>query len=204
MNIKKLIGIAEAWHGGQDSGLYSLLSTGKLWDKEHVSRCWSELHRARLAVQRKPSDYDVGEADELNDAMNYLAYLEENFPDQSVDEFTEAYITCALWSSHDESDPETGGDPMDDNYGPEDIAPETMVKMQQDCQDFLTENQALILEHGTLSRAGHDFWLTRNGHGAGFWDGDWPEDVGETLTKASKTFGEFDLYVGDDGKIHAM
>jgi hypothetical protein len=20
--------------------------------------------------------------------------------------------------------------------------------------------------------AGHDFWLTRNGHGAGFWDGD--------------------------------
>ena len=24
-------------------------------------------------------------------------------------------------------------------------------------------------------RIGHDFWLTRNGHGAGFWDGDWDD-----------------------------
>lgn len=50
--------------------------------------------------------------------------------------------------------------------------------------------------------AGHDFWLTRNGHGAGFWDGDWPEPHASILTEASKTFGETDLYIGDDGKVH--
>ena len=45
-------------------------------------------------------------------------------------------------------------------------------------------------------------WLTRNGHGAGFWDGDWPEPVASRLTKSAKRFGSFDLYVGDDGKVH--
>jgi len=55
---------------------------------------------------------------------------------------------------------------------------------------------------GECDRAGHDFWLTRNGHGAGFWDGDWPDDAGGRLTEASKKYGEFNLYVGDDGLIH--
>lgn len=46
-----------------------------------------------------------------------------------------------------------------------------------------------------------DFWLTRNGHGVGFWDRD-VGAVGDRLTKACKKFGETYLYVGDDGKIH--
>lgn len=51
--------------------------------------------------------------------------------------------------------------------------------------------------------AGHDFWLTRCGHGAGFWDGDWPEPAATALTEASKAFRNVDLYVGDDGEINA-
>ena len=54
-----------------------------------------------------------------------------------------------------------------------------------------------------LWRVGHDLWLTQNRHGAGFWDGDWPEEIGERLTEISKKFGECHLYVGDDGKIYA-
>ncbi len=57
--------------------------------------------------------------------------------------------------------------------------------------------------HSKAAQAGHDFWLTRNGQGAGFWDGDWPKAAGKRLTKSSKTFGETTLYVGDDGKIHS-
>jgi hypothetical protein len=34
----------------------------------------------------------------------------------------------------------------------------------------------------------HDFFLTRNGHGAGFWDGDYKN--GEKLTEIAKSFGE--------------
>jgi hypothetical protein len=50
--------------------------------------------------------------------------------------------------------------------------------------------------------AGHDFWLTRCGHGAGFWDGDWPEPQATILDEAAKRFGNVDLYVGDDGAIY--
>ena len=116
-----------------------------------------------------------------------------------LDTFTEAYFTCALWSTNDESTPQ-GGNPLDDNYGVEDIAPDTLAAMAEDCRAFQEGHGEDIA--ADLGRAGHDFWLTRNGHGAGFWDGDWPEEVGERLTEASKAYGEFDLYVGDDGLIY--
>lgn len=44
-------------------------------------------------------------------------------------------------------------------------------------------------------RAGHDLWLTRNGHGVGFWDGDWPEPLAEILTDSAHRLGPVDLYV---------
>lgn len=128
-----------------------------------------------------------------------------------LDDFTTAYIEAALWSSMDNSDENTGGDPLDKNYDADDLAPDTRAKMIEDCERF----QRLYgweLEHATCTRgsggytqraqAGHDFWLTRNGHGAGFWDGDWSEPQATTLTTGAKLFGEFDLIVGDDGQIH--
>lgn len=118
-----------------------------------------------------------------------------------LDIFTASYIEAALWSTNDES-----GVPLDRNHSPEDIAPATLEKMIADCEKFQAENAADLAtydhpQYCSEEMGGHDFWLTRNGHGAGFWDGDWEKAVGERLTKASKAFGEFDLYVGDNGKI---
>lgn len=115
-----------------------------------------------------------------------------------LDAFTRQYIGTALWSSNDESD-ESGGDPLDENYGVDDIAPETLKKMVKDAEKFQEDNWEFYEDD---EQAGHDFWLTRNGHGAGFWDGDYPEPEATKLTKASKKFGEYDLYVGDDGQIY--
>jgi hypothetical protein len=57
-------------------------------------------------------------------------------------------------------------------------------------------------------RSGHDFWLTRNRHGAGFWDrwfGDSPQaKLGNLLSDAAHVYGSCDLYVGDDGKVEVM
>ncbi|MBN9237284.1 hypothetical protein QFZ88_005590 [Mesorhizobium sp. YL-MeA3-2017] len=47
--------------------------------------------------------------------------------------------------------------------------------------------------------AAHDFWLTRCGHGAGFWDEDWPEPHASRLDFAARAFG---VYVGDNGMIY--
>jgi len=123
-----------------------------------------------------------------------------------LNEFILGYITCAIWAS-------TGDDeqPLDEKYDSDDLAPETRMAMEKDCEKFIAENETVLgdyeeiigshPEYSKSEKAGHDFWLTRNGHGAGFWD----RGIGETgdkLTEASKGFGEVDLYVGDDGKLY--
>ena len=120
-----------------------------------------------------------------------------------MDKFTQAYMEAALWTSTDESTPQ-GGEPMDRNYSIDDIAEETRERMQRDCTAFQNANVIPEYHHGECTdeeMAGHDFWLTRNGHGAGFWDRGLGE-IGERLTEASKGYGEFSLYVSDDGKIY--
>lgn len=120
--------------------------------------------------------------------------------------FFDAYLECALWSTTDNAD-ESGGEPLDRNYGPEDIEPETLKRMRDDCDQFQKDNENDLAECGlSEAKQGHDFWLNRNGHGSGFWD-EWMDDSPEDgacdrLSKACRVWGEFDLYVGDDGRIY--
>lgn len=117
---------------------------------------------------------------------------------ESSKDFLQAYVEAMLWSTPDmDSD---GDEMLDKNYGPDDISKETAVKIKKDCAAFLEAAEDMI--DGRYSDAGHDFWLTRNGHGAGFWDGDWDEEVGNKLTELSEKFGEQDPYVGDAGLIY--
>lgn len=109
-----------------------------------------------------------------------------------LQKFFESYVAAALWSSNDESRPD-GGDPLDKNYGIEDLHKSCKEKMLKDCTKFLQNNAEDIDDK--FDQAGHDFWLTRNGHGAGFWDGDWPEPQASRLTKACEEFGEIHLFV---------
>ena len=118
-----------------------------------------------------------------------------------MDAFTQGYIDAALWSSTDDD-----GEPLDEDYGIEDISPDTLRDMEADCADFQESNEELLSEAYDLgeddARAGHDFWLTRNGHGAGFWDRGLGK-VGDELTDAAKAYGGQDLYVGDDDFIYS-
>ena len=123
---------------------------------------------------------------------------------QDLDNFTRAYIECALWSSTDDNDT-----PLDSNYSAQDLAPETLAAMVVDCARFQAANAALLAKwiEDCADEAGHDFWLTRNHHGAGFWDHairtPAQDAIGEKLTDAAHAFGAVDLYIGDDGKIYA-
>jgi hypothetical protein len=114
----------------------------------------------------------------------------------SLQVFTESYIRTALWAETD------GEEPLDANHSAEDIAPETVARMRSDAESFYTAHAGVFGDHNAR-KAGHDFWLTRNHHGAGFWDGDWA-DMGDVLTKASHGYRECELYVGDDGLIYAL
>ena len=91
-------------------------------------------------------------------------------------ESVEAYdglIIAALWSSVDVETRE----PFDAaNYTADDIATETAARLREEFDDFLEANNATIARirekhpRCTPAQVGHDFWLTRNRHGAGFWD----------------------------------
>jgi hypothetical protein len=121
---------------------------------------------------------------------------------QKLDSFTVAFFTAALWSSTDNSR-DDGGDPLDKNYDISDIDAHCMQQLAEQCERFQAENAGILADSELDDdQAGHDFWLTRNGHGCGFWDrGLGP--IGRKLTDACKLYKGVDLYVGDDGKIYA-
>ena len=115
------------------------------------------------------------------------------------------YITCALWSStHIEDDNDSCGIPFDEIDA--ELAPEARAQMNEDLTAFMAE-VAVIQESQDWpefpsdEQIAHDFWLTRNRHGAGFWDRGLG-DLGELLTDAAHAWGESDLYLGDDNQIY--
>lgn len=114
------------------------------------------------------------------------------------------YVEAMLWTSQDENDVN-----LDMNYSDEDISKALLSRISEDCRAFIekasealrNENPAFDLD---TEQVGHDFWLTRNGHGAGFWDGDYERNIGEILTKIAQGFGNHNIYVEEDGKIYDM
>lgn len=111
-------------------------------------------------------------------------------------QFLADYIACALGTSHD-----------DDGrvYSADDLAPETVQAMRDDCADFISQSAADLQEYTrrTGGTGGYDFWLTRSGHGAGFWDRGLDE-LGDRLTAIAEQMGGRDLYAGDDGLIYQV
>lgn len=60
-----------------------------------------------------------------------------------------------------------------------------------DCLAFFSCIECYLSPENIL-QAGHDFWLTRNGHGVGFWDRSdiYGETYAEKFTKIAESFGE--------------
>jgi len=121
-----------------------------------------------------------------------------------LQEFTEHYLICALWASTGED-----GEPLDKTHSIDNIDDSARDTALIDCQNFIEANESDLLKYGERigndysleEMAGHDFFLTRNGHGAGFWDRGAGE-AGENLSVMARREGETYFYVGDDGKIY--
>jgi hypothetical protein len=113
----------------------------------------------------------------------------------NVDRVLDGYVECAEWADtpHDEegNEEETCG-----------LHTDAIAEMRADVEAFLAEAETLDgFDQLTAEQVGHDFWLTRNGHGAGFWDRGLGE-LGDKLTAMCRPYGTSDLYVGDDGWTH--
>lgn len=93
-------------------------------------------------------------------------------------QFFNAYLECINFTeTGDINEPESGAD----------LDPDFLRESLIDCLAFYSRI-ACYLSDEEVSQAGHDFWLSRNGHGAGFFDRDyamadkfqtWAEAYGE-------------------------
>lgn len=99
-----------------------------------------------------------------------------------LDEFTRHYLEEVMFTEEKEGEP-----------GPSDIDCLTIESLREsieDCRNFQEGNKADLEEFRRVSgfSGGGDFWLTRNYHGAGFWDRGLGE-VGQRLTDSAHVYG---------------
>lgn len=132
-----------------------------------------------------------------------LEFAANSVSNTALNEMVQGFLTCALWSSTDESS-EGGGSPMDENYSISDIDNHSITKAKADCAKFFQGAQPEWFEEMEWDKIGHDFWLNRNGHGTGFWDEDELKNHAhrKLLSDLCKKFGELSPYIGDDGKVY--
>lgn len=114
---------------------------------------------------------------------------------KSLDPMARAYLDCALWTATDEE-----GGRLDRAHSLYDFAPQAIAHARETCEDFRT-TAGDLLNGLDSTQAGHDLWLTRNRHGAGFWDRGLG-DVGRKLTALAHPYGDSYVYVGNDGQLH--
>jgi hypothetical protein len=134
-----------------------------------------------------------------------------------VERVVTGYIDSMLWSEHcngtapaDVCDHfgKTGEDAGDCdmsleylNYNETDLSGDAYAEIRVDVADFVTANWDDLYGIIDAGQAGHDFLLTRNGHGAGFWDRG-NGALGDRLADAARVYGTQGAYVGDDELIY--
>lgn len=138
-----------------------------------------------------PLEYSVNE-DDIYEALMADFDLNEDDSFRDRDNFVTAYISAAEELADDEE--------FEDGYV--DWSSEAMQQMEKDAELFYSKAEKLLQKtSGDPRQHGYDFWLTRNGHGAGFWDRGYG-DLGDKLTAFAEKFGNVDVIKGDDGKAY--
>lgn len=141
---------------------------------------------------------DADERAERLATTNQRVLSEEEF-DKEVND----YLVAQIWSAGDMYD--EAGEPLlktwDEEYDISDFDDDTVETAREELAGLLEEAPAAALEHQSGDGLiGHDFALTRNRHGVGFWDRG-TGDAGERLTQYAHEAGAANLWVSDSGKL---
>jgi hypothetical protein len=149
----------------------------------------------QFAEGRKPEGADLAFVNPDFSVRNEGASAVVLTPEQ--EEVAAAYKVAALWSTSGDDD-----EPLDAEYGIDQISEESNEEIAKDVVEFWERAKAEgLTEHWTPGQFGHDFYLTRAGHGAGFWDRGFGY-AGGRLTEMAKSYKEKTPIVGDDGSIY--
>lgn len=121
-----------------------------------------------------------------------------------LDPFTQGYVEAMFFTSTGSEDDESL-----QHATVAELSEKAWNEIRWNCRDFQNLNDVLLAcayNHPKYNSnaAGRDFWLTRNGHGAGFWNRGL-DLTGQLLTERcgpKSPFPETDLYRGDDGLLY--
>ena len=107
-----------------------------------------------------------------------------------------SYLETLLWAS--------GSEGEFDGITIYDFAEVDVERSKSDIEAFINkinENPAAIAEANEYDERmlGHNFALSRNGHGAGFFD-----DNNDLLQDIARNMKSVELYLGDDKKVYLM
>lgn len=122
-----------------------------------------------------------------------------------IDAFTEGYLNAAEWLLPEE-DYDVDGNPVPPHEAIG-FAAETIARAVTDCIKFQEANAVYLEDYYKFSgrdesSAGHDFWLSRNGHGAGFLDRGDESCFARLQEVCRQDWSEVDPHVDDDGLIY--
>lgn len=130
-----------------------------------------------------------------------LTDLTELFTEE-LDPLVDQALGTALWST---PDPNTEiDDYLNARFTIEDVPAHARADMTARLLLFITENAELIAAARAtgyaedLTQIAHDYVLTCNREGAGFWDRGLGE-IGEELTEATEAHGPWELFVTETG-----
>jgi hypothetical protein len=92
-----------------------------------------------------------------------------------------------------------------EKFSKEDIEPDSLIRAYKDIKEFVNlageeAIDAAVSEYG-YENLGHDLWLSRNGHGAGFFDRRFDDDIEKSLMDSARKMGEIYMYINGDMKL---
>lgn len=160
--------------------------------------------------------------EEYIDSSGFLKDLSQ----KDANEILKGYVEAALWTEEEMLEDEATAE-IDDEmsdvdkiialkgkidskdfkyFAEEDVDVDSKISAYLDIKTFIQKagDEAVkeAIEKRGLFQFGMDFWLTRNGHGVGFWDRGYSDENQKKLVQAAEDMRSKNLYVGDDLKLY--
>ncbi len=133
--------------------------------------------------------------------MKHIRLFEDYTDEHDIDIIVDNYIGSLIWTQEGVGEDAEGNDPMEGK---------TISDINKKSRDIISDevkwfinSAGEVFEDLSDKQIGHDLWLTRNGHGAGFYDRIDDNENLEIIDKLCDVLGGVEIYVNeDDGEIY--
>ena len=115
------------------------------------------------------------------------------------------FLSTLIWQATDDQ-----GESLEYKFDISDFDSDTRQYLETRARDFFAVwGDKLSKDHcryrgSVAGLAGHNLAMSANGHGVGFFDSHWDEATNAAMQLEAENLGPFEVYVGDDTKLHVL